>query len=330
MLRGGHYHVGRLRKVTAKWSGRVQILDLQFGYLGRRCILPITLKDVEVALTAESEEVPGSYNDRDSILYAVAIGIGKDPLDANELEYVCETVGKRVVPTAASVLTRASRPGANPVRDLTSKMNFVMLLHGEQRLTLHQPMPPSANTLISNKVTGVYDKGEGKGALVTSETLVKLEDGSPLYTVGSTMFYRGDGGFGGSSEGAPVPHSIPGRQPDVVCELPQRQDQAMVYALCGDRNPLHRDPGVAKKAGFDVPILHGLCSYGIACHAVLKSMCNYDQTKMKTFDVRFSAPVFPGETHLVEMWKDGEIVSFRTRIKERDTVTINNGRCALA
>ena len=291
--------------------------------------MPITLEDVSAALAGESEEVPGSYSDRDSLLYAVAIGMGKDPLDARELEYVCESVGDRVVPTAASVLTRASRSGANPVRDLTSKMNFVMLLHGEQRLTVHQPLPPAADTLISNKVTGVYDKGEGKGALVTSETLVKLEDGSPLYTVGSTMFYRGDGGFGGSAEGAPVPHPIPEREPDIVCELSQRQDQAMVYALCGDRNPLHRDPGIAKQAGFEVPILHGLCSYGIACHAVLKTMCDYDQTKMKSFDVRFSAPVFPGETHQVEMWQDGDVVSFRTRIKERNTISINNGRCQL-
>ena len=291
--------------------------------------MSITLEDVEAALAGESEEVPGSYTDRDSLLYAVAIGMGKDPLDVKELDYVCETVGNRVVPTAASVLTRASRSGANPVRDLTSKMNFVMLLHGEQRLAVHQPLPPAANTLIGNKVTGVYDKGEGKGALVTSETLVKLEDGSPLYTVGSTMFYRGDGGFGGSADGAPVPHAIPEREPDEVCELTQRQDQAMVYALCGDRNPLHRDPGIAKKAGFDVPILHGLCSYGIACHAVLKTMFGYDQTRMKSFDVRFSAPVFPGETHLVEMWQDDDVVSFQTRIKERDIISINNGRCEL-
>ena len=292
--------------------------------------MAITLDDVEAAMTGESEEVPGSYGDRDSILYAFAIGMGKDPLHVQELEYVCETVGNRVVPTAASVLTRANRSGVNPVRDLMSKMNFVMLLHGEQRLTVHQPLPPAANTLISNKVTGVYDKGEGKGALVTSETLVKLDDGSPLYTVGSTMFYRGDGGFGGSAEGAPVPHSIPEREPDHVCELPQRQDQALVYALCGDRNPLHRDPEIAEKAGFNVPILHGLCSYGIACHAVLKTVCEYDQTRIKTFDVRFSAPVFPGETHLVEMWQDDDFVSFRTRIKERDIISINNGRCVLA
>lgn len=291
--------------------------------------MAITLADVEEALAIEPEEIPGSYTDRDSLLYNVAIGMGKDPLDARELEYVCETIGNRVVPTAATVLTRPERRASNPPT-LMSKMNFVMMLHGEQRLQVHQPLPPAAETLISNAITGVYDKGEGKGALLTNETQVKLKDGSPLYTVGSTLFFRGDGGFGGSSEGAPVAHTLPDREPDAVCELAQRDDQAMVYALCGDRNPLHRDPGIAAKAGFDKPILHGLCSYGIACHAVLKTMLDYDQTKMTGFDVRFSSPVFPGETHIVEMWKDDNVVSFRTRIKERDVISINNGKCTIA
>lgn len=291
--------------------------------------MAITLADVEEALAQQAEPAPGGYTDRDSLLYAVAIGMGRDPLDRKELEYVCETVGNRVVPTAATVLSRARRAGGGR-NALTSKMNFALMLHGEQRLTVHQPLPPAADTLVSSRTTGVYDKGQGKGALVTSETDVTLTDGSPLYTLGSTMFFRGDGGFGGQSDGAPVPHPLPERAPDAVCEMPGRADQAMVYALCGDRNPLHRDPEFAKKAGFDVPILHGLCSYGIACHAVLKTMLDYDHTRVKGFDVRFSSPVYPGETQVVEMWKDGNVVSFRVRIKERDVVSINNGKCTIA
>jgi acyl dehydratase len=290
--------------------------------------MAITVADVEQALAQESEPLPGGYTDRDSLLYAVAIGMGRDPLDPKELEYVCETFGNRVVPTAATVLSRTSRPAATRA-SLTSKMNFALMLHGEQRLTIHQPLPPAAETLVSGRTTGVYDKGEGKGTLVTSETDVTLADGSPLYTLGSTMFFRGDGGFGGQSNGAPVPHPLPDRVPDAVCEMPGRADQAMVYALCGDRNPLHRDPDFAKKAGFDVPILHGLCSYGIACHAVLKTMLDYDQTRVTGFDVRFSAPVFPGEIQVVEMWQDGNVISFRVRIKERDVVSINNGKCTV-
>lgn len=290
--------------------------------------MPITMQDVEQALAEQPEAVPGSYSDRDSLLYAVAIGMGRDPMDGKELEYVCETVGNRVVPTAATVLTRAQRP-ARSGSSLIGKMNFALMLHGEQRLTLHQPLPPAAETLISSRTTGVYDKGEGKGALVTSETAVTLADGAPLFTLGSTLFFRGDGGFGGRSEGAPVPHPIPDRAPDAVCELPGRDDQAMVYALCGDRNPLHRDPEFARKAGFERPILHGLCSYGIACHGVLKTMLDYDQTRVAGFDVRFSSPVFPGETQIVEMWQDDGVISFRVRLKERNVVSINNGKCTL-
>ena len=291
--------------------------------------MPITLAEVEEELAISPEEVAGGYSDRDTLLYAVAIGMGRDPNDAQELQYVCESVGHRVVPTAATVLNQPKSMNRSARPALTSKMNYGLLLHGEQRLAVHQPLPPAAETRISTRTTGVYDKG-AKGALVTNETAVKLADGSPLYTVGSTLFFRGDGGFGGSADGAPVPHPIPERDPDAVCEMPGRIDQAFVYALCGDRNPLHRDPDIARKAGFDQPILHGLCSYGIACHAVLKTMLDYDQTRMTGFDVRFSAPVYPGETQVVEMWRDDNIVSFRVRIKERDVVSINNGKCTIA
>jgi acyl dehydratase len=291
--------------------------------------MPITMQDVERTLSQEPVELAGGYTDRDSLLYAVAIGMGRDPLDAQELEYVCETMGDRVVPTAATVLSSTNEPAPVDADHIMLKMNFALMLHGEQRLQIHNPLPPAAETLVSNRTTGVYDKGADKGALLTSETAVKLADGSPLYTLGTTMFFRGDGGFGGTSDGAPVPHTLPERKPDAICEMPGRRDQAMIYALCGDRNPLHRDPGIAKQAGFDIPILHGLCSYGMACHAVLKTMLDYDQTRMKGFDVRFSAPVLPGETQVVEMWQDDNVISFRVRLKERDLICINNGKCTI-
>ncbi len=289
--------------------------------------MPITVADAKEALAQPPIEWQSRYSDRDTLLYAVAIGMGKDPLDARELEYVNETSGERVVPTAATVLARGAPRGRG---SLTGKMNFALLLHGEQRLTLHRPLPQAAELALSSRITGVYDKGEGKGALVVNETSARLASGEPLFTLGSTSFYRGDGGFGGDSEGAPLPHPLPERPPDTVCELSERRDQALIYALCGDRNPLHRDPRAARRAGFDMPILHGLCSYGIACHAVLKHLLDYDQTRITGFDVRFSAPVFPGETHQVEMWRDGGVISFRTRIKERNVIAINNGKCTLA
>ena len=292
--------------------------------------MPITMQDVEAALAQKGEEVPGEFHDRDSLLYAVAIGMGRDPADRKELAYVCETMGDQVVPTAATVLSRPSRGGGGGgFGGIMAKMNFALMLHGEQRLTLHRPIPRAADILISGGVTGVYDKGAGKGALVTNETVVKLANGSPLFTLGSTLFFRGDGGFGGASTGAPEPHMLPDRAPDAVCEMPGRADQAFVYALCGDRNPLHRDLDFAKRAGFDMPILHGLCSYGIACHAVLKTMLDYDAASVAGFDVRFSSPVYPGETQVVEMWRDGKVISFRVRLKERNVVSINNGKCVV-
>jgi hypothetical protein len=190
--------------------------------------MPITLQDVEEALKRQPETVPGGYTDRDSLLYAVAIGMARDPLDAKELEYTCETVGDRVVPTAGTVLARARRAAPGAMGSLLSKMNFALMLHGEQRLTVHKPIPRAAELRIRERTTGFYDKGAGKGCLVTFETEVKTDTGEPLYTNSSTAFFRGDGGFGGSPDGAPVPHPIPDRAPDAVCDMPGRADQAMV------------------------------------------------------------------------------------------------------
>lgn len=292
--------------------------------------MPISAKDVEEILAHEWEELPGRYRDKDTLLYAISVGMGRDPLDAKELTYVCETSGSNVLPTVASVLgIPSSRSKYNPMAILMKKMNFMQMLHGEQRLALHQPIPTAAKTQLSSGVTGVYDKGDKKGALVTYVTKAKLEDGSPLFTSSSTLFFRADGGFGGNAEGAPVAHTLPDRDADATCEMPGRSDQALVYALNGDRNPLHRDPAMAQKAGFEKPIIHGLCSYGIACHAVVKTMLDYDPSAIIGFDVRFSAPAYPGETQVVEMWKDGNVISFRVTIKERNVVAIDNGKCTI-
>jgi acyl dehydratase len=145
------------------------------------------------------------------------------------------------------------------------------------------------------------------------------------------MFARGDGGFGGSPDGGPALHTIPDRAPDLVKECDTRPDQALLYALSGDRNPLHRDPNFAKLVGFPRPILHGLCSYGTACRAVLSTVAEYQPERIRQFDVRFSKPVFPGETLVVEMWQDGSAISYRASVKERPgTVVLNNGLCILA
>jgi acyl dehydratase len=264
-----------------------------------------------------------TYTDRETMLYALGVGMGRDPMNADELPYVYEN-GLKTIPTMASVIAWGQRTIG------LAGINYLMVVHGEQRLTMHKPLPASATIISDERVTGAVDKGPGKGALIYTEKVIRLKDTNELLcTTGGTIFARGDGGFGGPSTGGPEPHEIPARKADVSCETDTRADQALLYRLSGDRNPLHSDPNIAKMAGFPRPILHGLCSYGTACRAVLSTICKYDHTMIAGFDVRFSAPVFPGETIVTEMWKDGNIVSFRSKVKERDVVVLNNGKCTL-
>ncbi len=279
--------------------------------------------DLLMSLKSEGDEF--TYTDRETMLYALGVGMGRDPMDEAELKYVYETPDMRTVPTMATVISWGQSTLAK------ADLNWLMIVHGEQRLELHKPLPAAATIVANGKVVGAVDKGADKGALVISETeIFDKATGDHLCTLGSTIFARGDGGFGGPSDGAPPVHQVPDRAPDMSCELETRPDQALLYRLSGDRNPLHADPAFAKAAGFPRPILHGLCTYGTACRAVLKTACDYDHTKINGFDVRFSAPVFPGETIITDMWKDGNVLSFQCRLKERDATVIKNGKCILA
>lgn len=282
--------------------------------------MPVTYDGL---MSLRSEGDVFSYGDRETMLYALGVGMGRDPMDENELPFVYEN-GLKTVPTMASVIAWGQRTIGQ------AGINYLMVVHGEQRLTVHKPLPSSASIVSDERVIAAVDKGAGKGALIYTEKVIRLKDtNEKLCTVGGTIFARGDGGFGGPSTGGPEPHAMPERKADVACETDTRVDQALLYRLSGDRNPLHSDPKIAKMAGFPRPILHGLCSYGTACRAVLKTICNYDNTMIAGFDVRFSAPVFPGETIVTEMWKDGNVVSFRSKVKERDVVVLNNGKCTL-
>ena len=276
-------------------------------------------------MQAKSTGIAASYGDRETMLYALGIGFMRDPMNKDELPFVYEN-GLKTVPTMATVIGWG---GGNIMAK--SGINYLMVVHGEQRVTLHRPLPISADVLIDQRVLGVFDKGKDKGAVLVTESVMKEKaSGEKLCTLVGSTFARGDGGFGGPKDGAPEPHPIPTRAPDLVHEADTRADQAFIYTLSGDRNPLHRDPNVAKMAGFPRPILHGLCSYGTACRSVISTVCKYDPTKITEFNVRFSAPVFPGETIVTEMWVDGNVVSYRSKLKERDVVVLNNGKCTLA
>ncbi len=279
--------------------------------------------DYDKIMALEAKDQAFSYTDRETMLYALGVGLGRDPLAERELAYVYEKELK-TVPSMATVIAW----GAGALGE--SGINYMMVVHGEQRLSLERPLPAAADILADTRVTGAYDKGKEKGALITTETAIRLKSGEKLCTLGSTVFARGDGGFGGPREGAPAPHPLPERDPDLVCEADTRPDQALLYRLCGDRNPLHVDPVFAGAAGFEKPILHGLCTYGSACRAVLANLCGYDHTRIRQFDARFSAPVIPGETLAVDVWQEGPVVSFRARVKERGVVALNNGKCVLA
>lgn len=275
-------------------------------------------------MALEGEEKEFSYTDRETMLYAVGVGMGADPMDRNELPFVFEK-NLTPVPTMATVLAW------DETLMMASGLNLVMVVHGEQRITLHRSLPPAATILVKQRVVDAFDKGEGRGALVLVETAIKDKaTREPLCTNLSTIFARGDGGFGGPAGSGPKPHQLPERDPDTVCDLKTAPNQALIYRLCGDRNPLHADPDFAEAAGFPRPILHGLCTYGHACHAILKSMCDYQAASIIGFEARFTAPVFPGETIRTEMWRDGNDISFRSSIPERDVMALNNGKATLA
>ena len=236
-----------------------------------------------------------------------------------------------MVPTFASVIGRGEAPPERQRMPQKSSINFAMVVDGERRITVHKPLPSKCAVSADERYLDILDKGEGKGAVLIQERVVReAATGDKLFTIVSSIFARGDGGFGGKAQGGPALHEIPERAPDLVKECDTRPDQALLYALSGDRNPLHRDPNFARMVGFPRPILHGLCSYGSACRAVLSTVAQYQPERIRQFDVRFSKPVFPGETLVVEMWQDGGTISYRASVKERPgTTVLNNGLCIL-
>jgi acyl dehydratase len=266
-----------------------------------------------------------SYSEKDVILYALGIGLGQNETDPRELAFVYEK-NLKVLPTYPVVL------GFVPflLRDYDTGANFEMAVHGEEHLELHRPLATSGTIVSRHRIVDVIDKGAGKGALVLLEHAISDKaTGAPLATIRQTVFCRADGGFSGSARPSPPVHPLPDRAPDHVCDLPTRPEMALIYRLSADINPLHADPEVARAAGFPRPILHGLGTFGVAGHAILRAVCRYDPGRIRSIACRFSAPVYPGETIRTEIWRDGDVVSFRARVVERETVAINNGRVEL-
>ncbi|WP_447760915.1 MaoC/PaaZ C-terminal domain-containing protein [Sphingopyxis panaciterrae] len=251
---------------------------------------------------------------RDTIIYALGVG-------ATELDFLFEE-RLRALPTMAVTL---AYPGFI-WRDPALGANWQKILHGEQSTILHAPLPVEGEIVGSTVIEALYDKGADKGALAMVTREIHDGAGTHLATSRSMTFLRGDGGFGGSSEGAPVPHSLPDRMPDDVVTLATAANQAQIYRLSGDLNPLHIDPDVAAGAGFDEPILHGLATYGVIGRALLAARCGNDPARLRRIDGRFSSPVYPGETIETAIWdEEAGRLAFRARVVERDKIVFTNG-----
>jgi acyl dehydratase len=277
--------------------------------------------DPGVALGATIPPFSTSWDADDVILYHLGIGAGLGkPTDPAELAYTYEQrlvvlPSFAVVPAFQGLVTAATGqvPGL--------AVNPIMILHGEQDLELHKPIPTSGAIEHRPRVASLYDKG--KAALVTIE-VESGPPGNPLFTNRFNIFARGEGGFGGDTN-APAPgNQAPDRAPDAMAESPTMSHQALIYRLSGDKNPLHADPDFAKLGGFDTPILHGLCTYGIACKAVVDTLLDGDVTAVARYQVRFTGVVFPGETVVTSMWRERDRIVLSATTKERGQPVLSN------
>ncbi|HKU17268.1 MAG TPA: MaoC/PaaZ C-terminal domain-containing protein [Steroidobacteraceae bacterium] len=279
----------------------------------------------EKLMSMKLEPTRQTYARRDTMLYALGVGVGAlDPCDPQELKYVYE---KLLVALPTLAVTLAA--GAMRLADPSFGINYRMLLHAEQSLLMHKPLPVEGTVVSEATIDEIYDKGAARGAIMyMTRRLYEASSGDLLVTMGNVAFLRADGGFGGKSEGAPKPRPIPAdRGPDLQAKLPVTVNQALIYRLAGDYNPLHIDPEVARSAGFERPILHGLGAYGMVGRALIKTLCGDDPGRLRRLDVRFTNPVYPGEPLRVEIWQVGAgDAAFRLVAADRNLVVQDFGR----
>jgi acyl dehydratase len=274
--------------------------------------------DPKKALGHSFAPAESSYAQDDVILYHLGVGAGVPQTDPGELEYTYEKNLKvlpsfGVIPVFSAMGSIMSVPGL--------EFNPAMLLHGEQDIEIHRPLPPAAKLESVPRIAGIYDKG--KAALVVIEVATREAGGDPLFTNRFSLFLRGEGGFGGDS-GPKAGNQAPERDPDGTVETKTLPQQALLYRLSGDKNPLHADPEFAKMGGFDTPILHGLCSFGVVCKAVVDDALGGDVAKVARYQARFAGVFFPGETMRVRYWREGDKLLIAAESKERSAPVISN------
>lgn len=264
------------------------------------------------------------YEAHQTMLFALGVGLGGNPLDANELRYVYEK-DLQALPCMVQVL---GHPGFW-AREPDTGITWQRLVHVGQRFILHDTLPPAGEIIAQNRISALYDRGPERGAvLVQSREVRDAANGDLIATIEQTSLLRGDGGFGGPPDPAGVLAPLPDRPPDIVCELTTPAQLALLYRLSGDLNPLHADPEVARSAGFERPILHGMCTMGISCHAIIRSALAHEAGRLRSMAVRFSAPFLPGETLRTEIWRERGGLRFRALSRERGAVVLNHGEAS--
>ena len=283
--------------------------------------------DYDTVMNWRFEDVRQTYTERDTILYSLGLGYGQDPMDLDDLKFVLED---RLVamPTMSVVLG-----GPGPwMADPRTGIDWVKSLHGEQGLKVYKPLPVAGTVIGRNRVVDIIDKGEGRGALLMMERdIIDEASGELIATRTSTSFLRGDGGCGGPARKQPTPYQIPDRPSDVSYSMTTRPEAALIYRLSGDWNPIHAYPEKAAKAGFERPILHGLCTYGMIGRALIAAVAGHNPERLKQYGGRFSSPVYPGDTISVHVWDEGNgRFAFQARVAERDAIVFNNGLAEIA
>lgn len=277
--------------------------------------------DLEAVKALRLDPVEQRYTVKETILYALGVGYGEPATDAAQLTFVYEG-GLRAAPSMCVVL---AHPGFWMQRP-ELKIDWLRLLHGEQSFELHRPLPASGHVRAEYEVVAVEDRGAERGAVLhQAKKLYDVASGDLLAEIQGVFILRGDGGCGSFGTPPPQLSRLPDASPDAVCELPTLPQAALIYRLSGDLNPIHVDPAAAARAGFTAPILHGLCTLGVATRAALATLADNDPTRVRRFAVRFSSPVYPGETIRTEFFGAGGDVRFRARAVERDLIVLDRG-----
>ncbi len=276
----------------------------------------------------EFPEIEQSYGPDEVMLYALSIGVGADPMDEQQLRFVNDT--KDGLPLALPTMVVVLGFPGSWMADPRTGIDFSRIVHGEEGIQIHQPLRPAGTVIARHKVVDIVDKGPGRGAVITyDKDLFDKESGDHLATVSHTTFARGDGGFSGEAQPAGMRREpsviVPDRPPDRLREIRILPQQALLYRLLADRNPLHSDPTVAAEAGFKGPILHGLCTFGMAGYAIIADWCAHDPSRLRSLRSRFSAPVYPGDTLVIESFAERGQVQFQARTRERGNLVLSSG-----